>query len=87
MQGTVGTLTQVRHTTQEAAVPQQATSKSCWDHVHGLRVLAAGLQEIPLHKLARGSRTELLELLQYLYKYLLSEFPARMCICMQWLRR
>lgn len=34
------------------------------------------LQEIPVHKLARGSRTDLLELLQYLYKYLLSK---RMC--------
>lgn len=31
------------------------------------------LQEIPVHKLARGSRTDLLELLQYLYYYLLSE--------------
>lgn len=36
-------------------------------------VCAAALQEIPVHKLARGSRTDLLELLQYLYKYLLSE--------------
>lgn len=36
-------------------------------------VCGAALQEIPVHKLARGSRTDLLELLQYLYKYLLSE--------------
>jgi hypothetical protein len=32
------------------------------------------LQEIPVHSLVKGSRTDLLELLQYLYKYLLSEF-------------
>lgn len=29
-----------------------------------------------MHKLARGSRTDLLELLQYLYKYLLSKLPT-----------
>jgi hypothetical protein len=41
---------------------------------------AAWLQEIHVSKLARGSRSELLELLQYLYKYLLSE-SARCQMC------
>jgi hypothetical protein len=34
------------------------------------------LQDIHVSKLSRGSRVELLELLQYLYKYLLSECVA-----------
>lgn len=35
-------------------------------------------QELQVAKLARGSRTELLELLQYLYKYLLSELAREL---------
>lgn len=49
----------------------------------GLAYGCVWLQEIHISKLARGSRTELLELLQYLYKYLLSERVDRVADALQ----